>query len=115
MSKKFRRVSYFRKYNKKGTLSKSGQGHPAYISAVIGDRSRINVITHSKKFFGEPTTKLRDNPDLNSSRSNVSRFSVPVFEKNSNLSKIAGKWAFSKRDQERVDRFNEMYKSKKKK
>lgn len=109
MSKKFRRVSYFRKFIKEGSLSKNGQGHPAYVSAVRGDRSRINVLTHSMTFFEKPTMKLHDNPEVGSSYKEISRFSVPSFEKNSDLVKIEGKWSFSKRDQQKVDLFNLRY------
>ena len=58
--------------------TKRGQGHMAYMSAKLKHKAKINIITHSKTFYGEPTNDFIVNPNRLSKDKRPSRFSIPV-------------------------------------
>lgn len=108
--KKYLRKSEFRNYINPKYLSKSKLPHPAYISGRRKNNYKFNVITHSKTFFGSPTTLLSENPNRNK-RKNVdkrkSRISVAMWENKNSFSseKLTG-WRFSKKDKKLIKKKN---------
>ena len=118
---KYLRKNEFR-YNKNPeVMNPRGEGHVAYVTVRNKRHSKINIITHSNTFFGKPTEELLRNPEKNKKRnswrsSEKSRFSVPVWEKNSNLKeKPKGIWRMSNEDRKRIHKFNKKYEKQRKK
>ena len=76
--------------------------HPAHISAESNKKYKVNVITHSKRFFARKTFKLFDNPNKNNNQrkdSRVSRLSVPKWvDKKNFVKKPLANWWWSKRN-----------------
>ena len=89
-----------------------GEGHIAYITVKHGKKSKINLITHGKSFYGEPTEILTINPNRESKDLRPSRFSVPRWESNSYLKNRPkdGYWKMSKSDRKKIKKFNKHYK-----
>ena len=112
---KYLRKNEFR-YNKNPEVrNPRGEGHVAYVTVRHKKKSKINIITHALNFFGEPTEKLNCNPELSKSSKRPSRFSVPVWEHNSNLvDKPKGVWRMSKEDRKKIHKFNKKYARKQK-
>lgn len=91
-------------------MNPRGEGHIAYVTVRHKKRSKINIITHSKEFYGQPTEKLRHNPNPSKSSKRESRFSVPVWELNSYLKdKPKGVWRMSNADRKKRHKFNKHY------
>ena len=68
--------------------------HPVYISAESTDKYKVNVITHSDTFFGQPTKELIDNPDKRKNR-----ISIPVVIDKSELQNHRlNNWKMSKQN-----------------
>ena len=99
------------KYNKNPEVKNPrGEGHVAYVTVRHKKRSKINIITHSQSFFGEPTERLKHNPNPSKSSKRESRFSVPRWEHNSNLvDKPKGVWRMSNHDRKKIHKFNKKY------
>ena len=112
---KYLRKNEFR-YNKNPEVKNPrGEGHVAYVSVRHKKRSKINIITHSKTFYGEPTESLSKNPNVSKSSKRGSRFSVPVWEHNSYLTeKPKGEWRLSNQDKKKIHKFNKKYAKKSK-
>lgn len=90
-----------------------GKGHNVYVSGKIGHKAKINVITHSKTFFNEPTTEMIQNPNRSKPDKRKSRFSVPVWENDKYLKrKSEGVWVIHKRDRINIKKFNKKYRKK---
>ena len=98
---KYLRKKEFRYDENPALKNKKGNGHTVYVTVKHGDRSKINVITHSKEpFFGKPTEKLSRSPRINDKDSRPSRVSVPYWEEIKYLRKKPyGTWRLSKKDQ----------------
>ena len=92
---------------------RDGKGHVVYRTAVHNKKSKINVITHSDTFFGEPTHSLSRNPEIGSSYKKTSRFSVPRWENTHYLKHVKGFWRLSPSDKKKIKKFNSKYKYKK--
>lgn len=109
--KKYLRKNEF-KYDRSPSVTRhDGKGHVVYVSAKHGHKAKINVITHSEKFFDEPTKQLGKNPNRESKDSRQSRFSVPRWESDTYLeSPKSGFWKFTKKDRKTVKKFNKHYK-----
>ncbi len=89
---------------------KDGRGHVVYLTARKGKKYKTNVITHSKTFYGEPTEKLTQNPNLKSNDKRISRFSVPVWKNESSLIPAnKGDWKMSRMDRRKIKRCNQKY------
>ncbi len=109
--KKYLQKNEFRYDRSPNVTRHDGKGHVVYVSAKHGHKSKINVITHSDKFFNEPTMKLTKNPNRQSKDSRQSRFSVPVWENDTYLeAPKSGYWKFIKKDRIAVKKFNKRYK-----
>ena len=110
ISKKYLRKNEFR-YNTSPRVKRpDGKGHVSYVSARLGHKYKINVITHSPTFFGKPTKELSSNPEIGSKYKGVSRFSVPVWEKDIYLkNKANGIWRLTKADKIAIKKFNKKY------
>ena len=88
----------------------NGRGHVVYRSAVHKDKSKINVITHSDKFYNEPTRPLLKNPEIKSNDKRQSNYSVPRWEKTKYLVPPKGMWRLTKKDKKAIKKFNSKYK-----
>ena len=112
--KKYLRKNEFR-YNANPDVARpDGRGHMAYVSAKYGHKSKINIVTHSRTFYDEPTTLMRVNPDRMSTYKKSSRFSVPRWENDKYLkSPQGGYWKLSKEDRIAIKKFNKKYAKKK--
>lgn len=112
--KKYLRKSEFR-YDTSPTVRRAdGKGHVAYVSAKYGHKSKINIITHAKTFYEEPTMLMAVNPDRASTYKRPSRFSVPRWENDKYLKPPqGGYWKLSKQDRIAVKKFNKKYAKKK--
>jgi len=110
LSKKILRKNEFR-YNTNPKVQRNdGEYHVAFVSAQKGHKKKINIITHSKKFYGEPTIPLSNNPNKSKFDKRQSRASVPVWEKDSYLKdKAKGVWVMSKKDKYKIKKFNKKH------
>ena len=112
--KKYLRKNEFRYDNNPAVRNPKGEGHVAYISAKQGRKAKINIITHGKHFFNEPTEPLSRNPEINGKDRRPSRFSVPRWENDKYLKDPPrGIWRLSKMDRVAVRKFNRKYRTKK--
>lgn len=86
------------------------RGHVVYRTAVHKDKSKINVITHSGNFYGEPTNRLSKNPEIGSKDKRQSNYSVPRWEKTKYLVPPKGTWRLTPSDKKAIKKFNKKYK-----
>ena len=107
---KYLRKNEFR-YNKNPEVKNPrGEGHVAYVSVRHKKRSKINIITHAKTFYGEPTQPLRKNPNVSKPANRTSNFSVPRWEQNTYLlEQPKGIWRVDKQDRKNIHKFNKRY------
>ena len=76
----------------------------------------MNTITHAQNFLGEPTHELSKNPNPSKPSNRKSFFSVPHWEKGSNLkNKAEGEWRLSNADRKKIKKFNKEYERNKEK
>ena len=109
--KKYLRKNEFRYNTNPAVKNPKGEGHMAYITARHGTKYKINIITHSKTFYGEPTKKLDKNPNVSKPSKRTSRFSVPRWESDTYLkNKPKEVWRMSKVDRIAIKKFNKKYK-----
>lgn len=110
---KYLKKNEFR-YNKNPAVkNRRGEGHTAYVSARRGNKFKINIITHSKSFYGEPTHLMRKNPNRSKPSKRSSYFSVPRWEQERYLrDKPKGYWKLDKKDKTAIKKFNKKYKYK---
>ena len=114
-NKKYLRKNEFRYDSNPAVKNPRGQGHMAYVSVRQGHKAKINIITHAKTFFGEPTMELRENPNRSKPSKRPSRFSVPIWEKDKYLKEKPNEtWRLSKLDRSEIRKFNVKYRKKKK-
>lgn len=107
MSNKYLRKNEFRYDKNPKFRNKKGRGHTVFVSVTYGDRSKVNAITHAKKFNRKRTKKLEKNPEVKSNYPNTSRISAPFWEDNKYLKeKARGIWRFSKRDKTTIKKMN---------
>lgn len=108
--KKYLKKNEFR-YNKNPAVKNPrGEGHNAYVSARYKDKFKINIITHAKSFFGEPTIPLHKNPERSKPSKKQSRFSVPRWEQERYLKEDSkGYWKLDKKDKIAIKKFNKKY------
>ena len=110
MSKKYLKKNEFRYDTNPAVRRPDGRGHVVYVSAKQGHNAKINVITHAKTFFDEPTIKLQRNPNRMSTYKSPSRFSIPVWEKDKYLiTPEKGYWRLDKRDRIAIKKANKKY------
>ena len=111
--KKYLKKNEF-KYNKNPAVKNpKGEGHTAYVSARRGNKFKINIITHAKNFFGEPTVPLHKNPHRDKPSKKPSNFSVPRWEQEQYLKeKPKGFWKLDKKDKIAIKKFNKKYNKK---
>lgn len=105
------RKNEFRYNSNPDVKNPKGQGHVAYVTVRHGKRSKINIITHAKTFYDQPTELLNINPNRTSKDKRPSRFSVPVWEKNKYLQNYpnTGFWKMSKQDRIKIKKFNKRH------
>ena len=117
MSKnKYLRKNEFRYNTNPAVKNPRGQGHMAYVSVRQGHKAKINIITHARTFYGEPTMKLRENPNRSKPSKRPSRFSVPRWEKDKYVTeKPNDTWRLSKVDRSAIRKFNVKYDQKNRK
>lgn len=114
MSDKYLRKNEFRYDENPKFRNKQGKGHTVYVSVTHGDKSKVNAITHAKRFRNKRTKKLEKNPEIGSKYKNNSRISVPFWEKNEYIQKKPkGIWHFSKKDKITIKKMNRKGKLKK--
>lgn len=112
--KKYLRKNEFRYDTSPKVRRPDGKGHNVYVSLKQGHRARINVITHSKSFFNEPTQELRYNPNPSKPDKRISYFSVPRWENDAYLkNKSSGTWHLHKEDRIKIKKLNKRYGKKK--
>ena len=113
---KYLRKNEFR-YNKNpGVINPRGEGHTAYVSVRHKKKSKINIVTHAKQFYGEPTYPLANNPNPSKPSKRTSRVSVPRWESNTYLAEFPkGVWRMSKQDRALIRKINKKYDRKNKK
>lgn len=112
--KKYLSKNEFRYNTNPNVRNPRGEGHMAYVSAKRGHESKINIITHAKTFYGEPTSEMKKNPDRANPSKTKSRFSVPRWEKDHYLVRPEkGYWRIDKRDKTAIKKFNKKYQKRK--
>lgn len=112
---KYLRKNEFRYNTNPDLRNPRGEGHVEYVTVKNKKRYKVNTITHAKNFLGEPTTMLSRNPNLSKPSKKKSNFSVPHWEKESNLkNKADGIWIMSKADRKAIRKFNRKYSKKSK-
>lgn len=110
MSKKYLSKNEFRYNTNPNVKRDDGEFHVAFVSAQRGHKKKINIITHSKTFYGKPTLPLLNNPNKSKYDKRQSRASVSVWEKDSYLKdKAKGVWFMSKKDKYKIKKFNKKY------
>ncbi len=117
-NKKYLKKNEFRISTHPDVISPRGDTHVVYVSAKRGHKAKVNVITHAKTFFGEPTVEMYLNPNrVNSNKSKnkkPSRFSVPRWHSDTTIKeKPEGFWKLHKMDKIAIKKFNKKYKNKK--
>ncbi len=117
MARKYLRKNEFRYYNKPEFSSKSGEPHPAHITAKHHKKFKFNLITHSKTFFNSETKELTKNPNRNPDGlkdKRKSRVSKPMWDKDKYFSEETLKnWRFDKKDKAAVKKWNKKWEKKK--
>ena len=104
------RKNEFRYNTNPDVINPMGEGHIAYVSVKNKKHSKINIITHSKSFYGQPTYLLKKNPNISKPSKRQSYVSIPVWEKNSYLvEKPKGIWHLSNVDRKSIRKFNKKY------
>ena len=112
---KYLRKNEFRYNTNPEVKNPWGEGHVAYVTVRHKNKSKINIITHSKQFYGKPTEELNQNPNPSKPSKRKSRFSVPVWELNSYLKdKPNGVWRMSNSDRKKIHKFNKKYENRNK-
>lgn len=112
--KKYLRKNEFRYDISPKVRRPDGKGHNVYVSVKQGHRAKINVITHSKSFFDEPTIPMRKNPNRSNPDKRQSYFSAPRWESDEYLKqKSSGIWRLHKADRNRIKKVNKKYEKKK--
>lgn len=115
---KFLRKNEVKYDTNKRLKNRNGDGHFVYVTVRHGKRSKINVITHAKRFFHEETVEFDHNPEINPRKKTTkkSRYSVPRWEENRFLvpSGKNRKWHVSNSDRKKIHKFNRKYKKEKK-
>ena len=107
---KYLRKNEFRYNTNPEVKNPRGEGHVAYVSVRHKRNSKINIITHSKTFYGEPTERLSQNPEKSKISERESRFSVPRWEHNSFLKETPkGVGKMSNEDRKKIHKFNKKY------
>ena len=107
---KYLRKNEFRYDTNPEVKNPRGEGHVAYVTVRNKKRSKINIITHSKSFYGEPTYPLAGNPNPSKSSKRPSYYSVPRWERNSYLvDEAKGVWRMSKENRKRIRKTNKKY------
>ena len=107
---KYLRKNEFRYNTNPAIKNPRGEGHTAYVSVRYKNKSKINIITHAKSFFGKSTKRLRYNPNPSKSSNRPSYFSIPVWELNTYLKdKPKGYWKMRKCDRRTIRRENRKY------
>lgn len=110
---KYLRKNEFKYNTNPDVKNRRGEGHIAYVTVRHKRNSKINTITHSKTFYGEPTHPLSKNPNLSDHSARQSRVSVPVWEKNSYLKDAPrGTWKMSRQDRKLIRKINKRYSKK---
>ena len=111
--KKYLRKNEFRYDTSPKVRRPDGRGHTVYVSAKQGHQAKVNVITHSTTFFGEPTHELSKNPQRDTRNRRPARFSSPRWESDTDLKNPPrGIWRLEKKDRRRILNFNRKYKKK---
>lgn len=78
-----------------------------YVSVQHGDKSKVNAITHAKKFYHKRAKTLSKNSEIGSKYKNKSRVSVPFWEENKYIeNKAKGTWRFCKEDRVKIKKMN---------
>ena len=110
-NKKYLRKNEFRISTHPDVISTRGDTHVVYVSAKQGHNAKVNVITHSSTFFGEPTEPLYKNPDITSKDPRLSRFSVPRWHNDNTIKEKPKKgfWRLHKVDKIAIKKFNKKY------
>lgn len=112
---KYLRKNEFRYNTNPEVANPRGEGHVAYVSVRHKKRSKINIVTHAKSFYGTPTYPLLNNPNHSKSSNRQSYVSIPVWEKNTFLKdKAKGVWRLSNQDRKTVRKINKKFANKKK-
>ena len=107
MSDKYLRKNEFRYDTNPKYKNKKGRGHTVYVSVKCGDKSKVNAITHTKKFGHKRTKALSQNPEVGSKYKNQSRVSMPFWEENKYIqNKAKGIWRFCKEDRVKIKKMN---------
>ena len=113
--KKYLQKNEFKYVKSPAVLRPDGKGHVGYVSARRGHKAKVNIITHSKTFFGEPTFEMHKNPDRETTYKKPSRFSVPRWENDKHLKEPeAGYWKIDKKDRIAIKKVNKKYEKKRK-
>ncbi len=108
--KKYLRKNEFRYDTSPKVRRSDGKGHNAYVSAKQGHQAKINIITHAKTFFDEPTVPMHKNPNRSKPDQRQSYFSVPRWESDNFLkNKSEGSWVLHKKDRIQIKKFNKRY------
>ena len=112
MSKKFLRKNEFRIDNNPAHFGKSGQKHPAYITARYGHKYKANSITHSRYTTdGRKTFSILENPNKKSRDKRETRISPPFWQNEKLFSeKTLNNFRFSKKTRSDVRKFNKRFK-----
>ena len=107
MSKKYLRKNEFRYDTNPKIARPDGKGHNVYVSVKHGHKAKVNVITHSKTFFGEKTIELNDNPNKSKFDNRKSRISIPFWENDNYLKNYSkGTWYMSKQNKSIIRKTN---------
>lgn len=110
MSKKYLRKNEFRYNTNPNVRRPDGKYHTAYVTAKHGHKSKINIITHSKSFYGKPTKEMYQNPDRAKYSDRKSRFSVPRWENDKYLKDFPkGFWKIHNEDKKAIRKYNKKY------
>ncbi len=110
LSKKYLRKNEFRYDTNPNVRRNDGEFHTAYVSAKHGHKSKINIITHSNNFYGQPTREMYKNPNRSKFDKRKSRFSVPVWENDTYLKdQPKGQWKLHKKDYKAIRTANKKY------
>ena len=108
--KKYLRKNEFRYNTNPDVKNPRGEGHMAYVTVRRKKHSKINIVTHAKNFYGEPTYPLHRNPNVSKPSKRTSYVSVPVWERNSYLKdKPDGVWRMSNQDRKMVHKINKKH------
>ena len=115
MQRHFLHKDMIRRQNKflRGKKNYAIGEHPAHAFAESNKKYKVNVITHSKRFFERKTNKLFDNPNKNNNQKDKrpSRLSIPKWlDKKNFVKKPLKNWRMSKRNRALQRKINKRYK-----